>query len=34
MSKDLTREYNKERQAAITSELSEIVGGIEAMATS
>ncbi len=32
MSKDLTREYNKERQAAITSELSEIVGGIEAMA--
>ncbi len=32
MSKDLTREYNRERQAAITSELSEIVGGIEAMA--
>jgi F-type H+-transporting ATPase subunit gamma len=33
MSKALTRRYNRERQAAITSEVSEIVGGIEAMAT-
>ena len=28
---DLTREYNKARQSAITSEMSEIIGGIEAM---
>ncbi len=27
----LTLEYNKARQAAITKELSEIVGGMEAM---
>lgn len=31
MSKDLTREFNKERQTLITREVSEIVGGIEAM---
>ncbi len=28
---DLTREYNKARQSAITREMSEIIGGIEAM---
>lgn len=28
---NLTREYNKARQGAITSEMSEIIGGIEAM---
>ncbi|MDO8604670.1 MAG: ATP synthase F1 subunit gamma [bacterium] len=28
---DLTREYNKVRQGAITREMSEIIGGIEAM---
>ena len=28
---DLTREYNKARQGAITREMSEIIGGIEAM---
>lgn len=28
---DLTRQYNKARQSAITSEMSEIIGGIEAM---
>ena len=33
VSKALTRVYNKTRQAAITREVSEIVGGIEAMAT-
>jgi F-type H+-transporting ATPase subunit gamma len=32
-SKLLTRTFNKARQAAITREVSEIVGGIEAMAT-
>lgn len=32
-SKMLTRTFNKARQAAITREVSEIVGGIEAMAT-
>lgn len=32
VSKLLTREFNKVRQAAITREVSEIVGGIEAMA--
>ncbi len=32
VSKALTRVYNKTRQAAITREVSEIVGGIEAMA--
>ena len=31
MVKDLSREYNGERQALITREVSEIVGGIEAM---
>lgn len=31
MAKDLTRKFNKVRQAAITREVSEIVGGIEAM---
>ena len=31
-SKLLTRKYNKARQAIITREVSEIVGGIEAMA--
>ena len=34
VSKLLTRTYNKLRQAAITREVSEIVGGIEAMAKS
>jgi len=34
LSKLLTRKYNKARQALITREVSEIVGGIEAMATS
>ncbi len=33
LSKLLTRKYNKARQALITREVSEIVGGIEAMAT-
>ena len=33
LSKALTRKFNKARQAAITREVSEIVGGIEAMAT-
>lgn len=33
LSKALTRVYNRTRQAAITREVSEIVGGIEAMAT-
>ena len=28
---DLTRSYNKARQAAITTELLEIVGGAEAL---
>lgn len=32
-SKELTRLFNKTRQAAITREVSEIVGGIEAMAS-
>jgi len=31
MAKELTRKFNKVRQAAITREVSEIVGGIEAM---
>ncbi len=31
MRKDLTREYNKERQGSITAEISEITSGIEAM---
>ena len=31
MAQDLTRKFNKLRQAAITREVSEIVGGIEAM---
>lgn len=31
VAKELTRVYNKERQAAITAEVSEISGGIEAM---
>ena len=31
MAKELTRKFNKIRQAAITREVSEIVGGIEAM---
>jgi len=31
LSKELTREYNKARQTLITREVSEIVGGIEAM---
>ncbi len=34
LSKSLTRTFNKVRQAMITREVSEIVGGIEAMATS
>mgnify|MGYP001572833677 CR=1 FL=1 len=34
MSKALTRQFNKTRQAVITREVSEIVGGIEAMALS
>ncbi len=34
LSKLLTRKFNKARQALITREVSEIVGGIEAMATS
>lgn len=29
--KDLTRDYNKERQSMITREMSEIIGGIEAI---
>lgn len=33
-SRELTLEFNKVRQAVITREISEIVGGIEAMATS
>ncbi len=33
LSKSLLRTFNKVRQAAITSEVSEIVGGIEAMAS-
>lgn len=33
LSKALTRKFNKARQAAITREVSEIVGGIEAMAS-
>jgi len=33
MSVDLKREFNKERQAVITREISEITGGIEAMST-
>lgn len=33
LSKSLTRSFNKARQAVITREVSEIVGGIEAMAT-
>lgn len=33
LSKSLTRTFNKARQALITREVSEIVGGIEAMAT-
>jgi F0F1-type ATP synthase gamma subunit len=32
-SKSLTRTFNKVRQAMITREVSEIVGGIEAMAS-
>ena len=32
LSKSLTRTFNKARQAVITREVSEIVGGIEAMA--
>lgn len=32
MGKDLSRKFNKERQALITREVSEITGGIEAMA--
>ena len=28
---DLTLEYNRERQAAITKELMEIIGGAEAL---
>ena len=31
MEKSLTRDYNKARQAAITQEIAEIVGGVEAM---
>ena len=31
MEKSLTRQYNKARQAAITQEIAEIVGGVEAM---
>lgn len=34
LSKELNRTYNKARQALITREVSEIVGGIEAMAAS
>jgi F-type H+-transporting ATPase subunit gamma len=33
VTRDLTRTYNKLRQAAITREVSEIVGGREALAT-
>ncbi len=33
VTQDLTRKYNKARQAAITREVSEIVGGREALAT-
>ena len=33
LAKSLTRQFNKARQAAITAEVSEIVGGIEAMAS-
>ena len=33
LAKLLTRKFNKARQAMITREVSEIVGGIEAMAT-
>ena len=31
MEKSLTQAYNKARQAAITQEIAEIVGGVEAM---
>ncbi|MEK9154443.1 MAG: FoF1 ATP synthase subunit gamma, partial [Patescibacteria group bacterium] len=31
MAQQLTRTFNKARQAAITGEISEIVGGMEAM---
>jgi F-type H+-transporting ATPase subunit gamma len=31
MSRELSLQYNKERQAVITREVSEITGGIEAM---
>jgi F-type H+-transporting ATPase subunit gamma len=31
MIRDLTRLYNKARQAAVTSELMDIVGGAEAL---
>jgi F-type H+-transporting ATPase subunit gamma len=31
---DLTRKFNRERQAVITREVSEITGGIEAMRSS
>ena len=31
--KDLTLDFNKARQAAITKEMLEIVGGAEALAT-
>ncbi len=33
VARDLTRKYNKIRQAAITREVSEIVGGREALAS-
>ena len=33
MVKDLTLEYNKARQASITNEILEIVGGAEALNT-
>jgi F0F1-type ATP synthase gamma subunit len=31
MGKELTREYNRMRQAQITKEIAEIVGGAEAL---
>jgi F-type H+-transporting ATPase subunit gamma len=31
MSKKLTRDYNRARQSQITSELAELMGGVEAM---
>ena len=31
MGKKLTQEYNRARQSQITSELSELMGGVEAM---